>query len=49
MENMNMEDLKNMLSKMDKTQLEKSLSQVSQILNSPQADKLIEEIKKNNK
>ena len=37
-----------MLSKMDKKELEAGLSQVSKMLNSKDADKLINEIRKNN-
>lgn len=47
--NMNMNELMKMLSKMDKADLEKGLNQVSQILNSPKADDLINEIKKTQK
>lgn len=37
-----------MLSKMDKRELEAGLNQVSKMLNSKDADKLINEIRKNN-
>lgn len=47
MENMDVSELMKMLSKMDKKDLEKGLSQASQILNSPKADQIINEIKKN--
>lgn len=47
--NMNINDMLNMISKMDKKQLEEGLSKVSKMLNSPDADKIINEIKKNNK
>ena len=36
-----------MLSKMDKTELEQNLNKVSKILNSKDADRVIDEIKKN--
>lgn len=38
-----------MLSKMDKTELEQNLNKVSKILNSKDADRVIDEIKKNTK
>lgn len=37
------------LSKMDKTELEQNLNKVSKILNSKDADRVIDEIKKNTK
>lgn len=37
-----------MLSKMDKKELEAGLAQVSKLLQSKEADKMIEDIKKNN-
>ena len=43
--NMDMNELMKMLSKMDKSELEKGLSQASKILNSPDADKIINNIK----
>ena len=46
--NMDMNEMLKMLSKMDKKQLEEGLSKVSKMLNSPDADKIINEIKKNN-
>lgn len=42
-----MAQMMSMLSKMDKKELEAGLSQVSKMLNSKDADKIIEEIKKN--
>lgn len=48
MENVNMSELMKLLSKMDKKELENGLSQASKILNSPQADEIISQIKKNN-
>lgn len=47
--NIDISKLMNMLSKMDKKQLEEGLSKVSQILNSKDKDKIINEITKNNK
>lgn len=38
-----------MLSKMDKTELEQNLNKVSKILNSKDANRVIDEIKKNTK
>lgn len=46
--NMDMASLMSMLSKMDKKDLEEGLNKVSQMLNSKDADKIINEIKKNN-
>lgn len=46
---MDMNQLMSMLSKMDKKDLEKGLNQVSKILNSKEADSMIEQIKKNTK
>lgn len=43
--NFDMNDIMKMLSNMDKDQLEKGLSQASKILNSPDADKIINQIK----
>lgn len=43
---MDMKDLMNMLSKMDKKELEDGLNKVSKILNSKEADNIINEIKK---
>ena len=43
--NMNMGELMSMLAKMDKKQLEQGLSQVSKMLNSKDADAIIEQIK----
>lgn len=43
----NMDMLMNMLSKMDKKQLEEGLSQVNKILNSPDKEKIINEFQKN--
>lgn len=40
--------LMSMLSKMDKKDLENGLSKVSKMLNSKDADNIIDEIKKNN-
>lgn len=47
--NIDISKLMNMLSKMDKKQLEEGLSKVSQVLNSKDKDKIIDEITKNNK
>lgn len=44
--NLDMAKLMNMLSKMDKKDLEAGLSKVNQILGSKDADKIINEIKK---
>ncbi len=46
---MDMAKLMNMLSKMDKKDLESNLDKVSKMLNSKQADNIINEIKKNTK
>lgn len=46
---MNMADLMNLLSKMDKKDLEQGLNQVSQMLKTKDANSIINEIKKNNK
>ena len=46
--NMNMAELMNMLSKMDKKDLEQGLNKVSQMLKSKDANSIINEIKKNN-
>ena len=43
--NFNLNDMMKMLSNMDKDQLEKGLSQASKILNSPDADNIINQIK----
>ena len=48
MNNMDMAKLMNMLSQMDKRELEQGLTKVAQILNSPEKDKIINEIKKTN-
>ena len=48
MNNMDMAKLMNMLSQMDKRELEQGLKKVAQILNSPEKDKIINEINKNN-
>ena len=48
MNNMDMAKLMNMLSQMDKKVLEQGLTKVAQILNSPEKDKIINEINKNN-
>ena len=45
---MDMAQLMNMLSKMDKKDLENNLSKVSKMLNSKEADNIINQIKKNN-
>jgi hypothetical protein len=47
MDNMDMAKLMNMLSKMDKKELEQGLYKAAQILNSPDKDKIINEISKN--
>lgn len=46
--NMDMAGLMSMLAKIDKKELEKGLNQVSKMLNNNDADKIINEIKKNN-
>ena len=43
-----MAQLMNMLSKMDKKELDSNLSKVSKMLNSTEADNIINQIKKNN-
>ena len=43
-----MAQLMNMLSKMDKKELDSNLSKVSKMLNSKEADTIINQIKKNN-
>lgn len=45
---LDMTQLMNMLSKMDKKELESNLSKVSKMLNSKDADNIINQIKKNN-
>lgn len=45
--NMDMAQLMNLLSKMDKKELESNLNKVSQILKSKDANSIINEIKKN--
>lgn len=45
--NMDMAKLMNMLSKMDKKDLEQGLNKVSQVLKNKDADSIINEIKKN--
>ena len=45
--NMDIKRIMEMLSKMDKTELEQNLNKVSKILNSKDADRVIDEIKKN--
>lgn len=45
--NMDIKRMMEMLSKMDKTELEQNLNKVSKILNSKDADRVIDEIKKN--
>lgn len=49
MNNMDMGKLMEMLSKMDKKQLEQGLAKVSQVLNSEDKAKIINELKKNMK
>jgi hypothetical protein len=49
MNNMDMTKLMEMLSKMDKKELEQGLSKAAQILNSPDKDKIINELSKNQK
>lgn len=48
MNNMNMNMLLNMLSKMDKKDLEKGIEQANQILNSKNKDDIINGLKNNN-
>lgn len=45
--NMDMKDMMNLLSKMDKRELEDGLNKISKMLNSKEADNIINEIKKN--
>lgn len=45
--NMDIKKMMEMLSKMNKTELEQNLNKVSKILNSKDADRVIDEIKKN--
>lgn len=47
--NIDISNLMNMLSKMDKKQLEEGLAKASQVLNSKDKDKIINEITKNSK
>ena len=47
--NFNVNDIMKILSNMDKDQLEKGLSEASKILNSPSADKIINNLRKENK
>lgn len=48
--NFNINDIMKMLSGMDKKELENGLAQASKVLNSPDADKIINQLKhKNNK
>lgn len=47
MNNMDMAKLMNLLSKMDKKELEQGLNKAAQILNSPDKDKIINEINQN--
>lgn len=47
--NIDISSLMNMISKMDKKQLEEGLAKVSQVLNSKDKDKIINEITKNSK
>lgn len=47
--NMDIKKMMEILSKMDKTELEQNLNKVSKILNSKDADRVIDEIKKNTK
>ena len=46
---MDIKKMMEMLSKMDKTELEQNLNKVSKILNSKDANRVIDEIKKNTK
>lgn len=48
MNNMNMNMLFNMLSKMDKKDLEKGIKQANKILNSKDKDQIIDKLKNNN-
>lgn len=47
--NMNMAELMNMLSKMDKKDLEQGLNKMSQMLKNNDANAIIDQIKKNKK
>ncbi|MBO5004821.1 MAG: hypothetical protein J6D03_06220 [Clostridia bacterium] len=47
--NIDISSLMNMLSKMDKKQLEEGLAKASQVLNSKDKDKIINQITKNSK
>lgn len=46
--NLNINDLMKIISTMDKNQLEDGLAKASKMLNSSDADKIINQIKKNN-
>ena len=48
MGNINVNDLIKLLANMDKKDLEKGISQASQILNSPDAEGILNQIKNNN-
>ena len=48
MNNLDVNELMKMLSQMDKKDLEKGLAQASKIFNSPDADKIINNIRNNN-
>lgn len=45
--NLNMNELLNILSKMDKKDLQNSINKANEIMNSKDRDKIIEELKKN--
>lgn len=48
MGNINVNDLMKLLANMDRKDLEKGLSQASQILNSPNGEEILKKIKNNN-
>lgn len=47
MNNMDMAKLMNIISKMDKKDLQNTLAKANEIMNSPDRDKIINELKKN--
>lgn len=47
MNNMDMAKLMNMVSKMDKNDLQNAIAKANEIMNSPDKDKIINELKKN--
>ena len=47
MNNIDMGKLMNMISKMDKNELQNTIAKANEIMNSPDKDKIIDELKKN--